>query len=603
MGSQGSSKKRRSTRRSKKRIHDEIEYDDNDECNGHNVRNKHNKSTKHKKRRKSKSKRRKAASNSDSDGDYNPNNTDNSDVDIDLLNDANVLKQEGDVYNNLRKRRKVNGSHYIKTNGIESSLRPKTFNVAPNQNWFPLQSINKSQISNKCKDGNKNQNEVGPEAETQLFAQSCFELLQFREWISIGYQTKYNSKKHKKDSDKVQIVRCLLCDAEGTWTVHKPPRHKKGCDFIRLKQSFASMQPHFTNIPLMETSNQHNNEKQQQSMPYQPNIIPPTRKLSHLPPLPPQHHHSNHHRFIPPAFPPPFFTQIPPPMFPPNPSYHILPNQPPPLIQANSSNATSEHNKNNKKIIKTDPDKPKTSKNGKIVVKKQENENGKEEHDVVNKQSTPMMFPFGNQSPTMFPQNVGGMQSPLFSINNVPQTPNYLMSANGNNAFLPGPNPNAHNVGAHHSSLNNYHSFGHTASTLPMPLSLPMQSMMTSSTKDSNVKEAKSSNTSSSDKKSSSLPMNDSEHQSRSPTPHSRAQSLNPPISTITAMSGISQEQNSNPPDSKEQNMMLDNMPSFHHSVSRSTSSVRATMGSPTATLQSNPPQHSKSGCTTSVDS
>merc|ERR1712014_421254 len=102
------------------------------------------------------------------------------------------------------------------------------------------------------------------------------------------------------------------------------------------------------------------------------------------------------------------------------------------------------------------------------------------------------MFPFGNQSPNMFPQNVGPMQSPLFSMNNVPQTPYFGQSNGANSAFLPGPNPNAHNVGNHHhSSLSNYHSFGHTASTLPMPLSLPMQSMMA---KDTNSKEQHSSN-------------------------------------------------------------------------------------------------------------
>merc|ERR1712176_1588012 len=194
--------------------------------------------------------------------------------------------------------------------------------------------------------------------EAQLFAQSCFELLQFREWVSIGYQTKYNSKKHKKDSDKVQIVRCLLCDAEGTWNVHKPPRHKKGCDFVQLKRAFASMEPHFLNIPLLNKS--EITEQAVSSYPNQPNIIPPTPKMSHLPPLPSHSQHHSHHRYMPPPanpFPPPFFAQIPPPMFPPNPSYHILPNQPPPLMQAGSA---GNANKDSKKLIKTEEDKTKT---------------------------------------------------------------------------------------------------------------------------------------------------------------------------------------------------------------------------------------------------
>merc|ERR1712176_69668 len=54
--SQGSSKKRRSTRRSKKRIHDEMEDENFNDCNGRNghKKHKHNKSTKHRKRKKSK---------------------------------------------------------------------------------------------------------------------------------------------------------------------------------------------------------------------------------------------------------------------------------------------------------------------------------------------------------------------------------------------------------------------------------------------------------------------------------------------------------------------------------------------------------------------
>jgi len=351
------------------------------------------------------------------------------------------------------------------------------------------------------------------------------------------------------------------------------------------------------------------------SYPNQPNIIPPTPKMSRLPPLP-----SQHHRFMPPpAFPPPFFAQIPPPMFPPNPSYHILPNQPPPLMGQGNGN-----NKDNKKLIKTEEDKNKTlgmEKNGKVIVKKQENKE-QEHHDANNNQpqpqSTPMMFPFGNQSPTMFPQNVGPMQSPLFSMNNVPQTPYFQSTNGGNGAFLPGPNPNAHNVGNHHSSLSQYHSFGHTASTLPMPLSLPMNNMM--HPKDENDKEPKNtsnaSSSSSSSASSSSSSANsesnekksNSEHRhSRSPTPHSRAQSLNPGVSTITAMSGLTQDSHPSPDHHHHNNNSSGMINPFQSTQSHSRSSSnsicntsRATMGSPTATLRSNPPQ-SKSAI--SVDS
>merc|ERR1712204_162011 len=146
-------------------------------------------------------------------------------------------------------------------------------------------------------------------------------------------------------------------------------------------------------------------------------------------------------------------------------SYQILPNQqqPPPLM------------KDSKSLIKTEQS-DKIKKNEKI--KKQQQQDKEEKNNSNVPQSTPMMFPFGNQSPTMFPQNVGPMQSPLFSMNNVPQTPYYQSTNNANNAFLPDPNPNAHNVGNHHSSLSQYHSFGHTAFTLPMPLSLPMSNQM-----------------------------------------------------------------------------------------------------------------------------
>merc|ERR1712129_345790 len=298
---------------------------------------------KHSKRKKSKSKSRRktAIHNSDSDGDYNPNHTENSEVDMNCLDD-DANGDEDDIFNNhLRKRRKVmNGTNYVKTNGNDSH-RPKTFNVAPRDSWFPLQAINKAKIKLQ------NQNN---EADTQLFVQSCFELLQFREWVSIGYQTKFTSKKHKNNGDRVQIVRCLLCDAEGTWSAHKAPRHKQGCDFIQLKSAFACMQPHFIDIPLLKQS--------EVTYTSQPNIIPPTPKMSHLPPLPShgqqqqQHSGNHHHRFMPPpAFPPPFFTQIPPPMFPPNPSYQILPNQqqPPPLMKDSKSLIKTEQSDKNKK--------------------------------------------------------------------------------------------------------------------------------------------------------------------------------------------------------------------------------------------------------------
>ena len=72
------------------------------------------------------------------------------------------------------------------------------------------------------------------------------------------------------------------------------------------------------------------------------------------------------------------------------------------------------------------------------------------------------MFPFGcHGSPQMFPTSVGPIQSPLFQMSNVPQTPQMFsqpLSGNGtshHNMFLPAPNPNAQNTN-HHSSLNSY---------------------------------------------------------------------------------------------------------------------------------------------------
>merc|ERR1719229_1902904 len=91
--------------------------------------------------------------------------------------------------------------------------------------------------------------------------------------------------------------------------------------------------------------------------------------------------------------------------------------------------------------------------------------------------ASPLMFPFGHHSPSMFPSNIGPMHSPMFSSNlqsaqmfNAP-----LSGTNGSSSiFLPATNPN----GQHSHSHSHFHSmsssFGHTASTLPMPLQLPM---------------------------------------------------------------------------------------------------------------------------------
>merc|ERR1712129_523569 len=222
---------------------------------------------------------------------------------------------------------------------------------------------------------------------------------------------------------------------------------------------------------------------------------------------------------------------------------------------------------------------------GNEKIKKQQQQDKEEKNNSNVPQSTPMMFPFGNQSPTMFPQNVGPMQSPLFSMNNVPQTPYYQSTNNANNAFLPDPNPNAHNVGNHHSSLSQYHSFGHTASTLPMPLSLPMSNQMMQSKEEKEPKNEcsnASSPHSSSNSNSNSPSHQEKKSHSRSPTPQHAIAAM----STITAMSGLTQDRN-------------EHILPFH---SRS-SSTRATVGSPTNTLRSNPPQSNKSAAAISVDS
>jgi len=591
LNAQSSSKKRRSSRRSKKKVTYDEEEDEDDDGeeegeeamvgqNGYSQHNGHH-TKKHSKSKRKRKKKRKHKKCGDSDGEYKPEHSENSDRE-----QTEHIKLEGDIENNLRKRRKLNSSQYIKTNG------PKTFDVPPTQHWFHHKHSKQTKSTQTAKDKS-----VGPEAEIQLFAQSCFEMLQFREWVLIGYQTQYIHR--KKNKDKLQIVRCLLCDAEGTWDYNKTPRHKKGCDFVKLKRSFHQIQHQFANL---SASPMQANEVRDYPM---TTIISPTPKMSHLPPLPPQHH-PQHNRLFPPPIPPPFYTHPFPPMFAPNPPYHILPN-PPPLIQASSSNTTNDHNKTTKTVIKKE--KPHKEKK-KTKIKTQEIEKNTEHK---NKEKSPLMFPFGgHQSPQMFPQNINPMQSPLFSMSNVPQTPQMFgqpLSGNNNpsnnNMFLPGPNPNAHNVGNHHSSLNNYHSFGHTASSLPMPLSIPMRSIISPNIH--NNKEVKSSSALSSSSMSSS-----SEHKEKNTTSskkeNSRSPTPNPPISTITAMSGITQDPNLNPPDIEDNDiqmtssknnhndndnkLILDNMPSFHSSrASSACNTAAATMGSPTATLRSNPPQ------------
>jgi hypothetical protein len=165
---------------------------------------------------------------------------------------------------------------------------------------------------------------------------------------------------------------------------------------------------------------------------------------------------------------------------------------------------------------------------------------GAKDDDTMNRKSSPLMFPFGHHSPSMYPANVGPMQSPLFPSNlQTPQMFNAPLSGtNGSsNLFLPAANPN----GQHSSHFHAMSSFNHTASTLPMPLQLPMTTSNGSSKSNGERDDSKTSMNGNVDGGNNGNP-----HRHRSPSPQSRAQSINPPVSTITAMSGISQDRNIN---------------------------------------------------------
>ena len=249
------SKKRRSTRNRKKKVsYKESNSDDDNDGNyrnghhhHHNTRSKSKAAKSHKKRKKNKGKRSKHHKDQDDDIDNeseNGNNydingrvniepkstyysDDNSDIDINMINNGQIydnhhqnskIKIEGgidDIFNGYNKRRKINGTQYIKTNGIDINWKPNTFNIAPKQRWFPSinqsfsENVNNNDNTNLNKNGKKSQkkkhkidnknnhNNIGPEAELQIFAQNCFNMLQFREWVCIGYQTQYIEQNEK----------------------------------------------------------------------------------------------------------------------------------------------------------------------------------------------------------------------------------------------------------------------------------------------------------------------------------------------------------------------------------------------------------------------
>jgi len=598
LNAQGGSKKRRSTRtRTKKKAstRHSVYDEDGDLMNGNGYHATRSRTRK----RKGKSKRSRRQSD---DEDYKPELSDNSD--LDLMDDDHLrshIKREHDVHNHLRKRRKLNGSEYVKTNGIECVV-PRSFDCAPTDHWFPSMQPAPSKESNG-KEGDDSCH--GPEAQIQRFAQNCFDMLQFREWVTIGHQTKYIEQRGDEKCDSVKIVRCLLCDAEGAWSKHKVPRHKKECEFIALKQTFQAMKPHFIKLPKVSLSRKNENvpsstnQKSSSSscgsasavafsassssssspstsgtvrprrvpLPYsrhsgsgmrskpdRTTISPP--KMGHLPPLP-HPHPPQHSRFMPPMpFPTHPFFAPPHGFFPVQPTYQIMPNQPPPpLMHVSPSNPSNVEVKHSTKLANgtvTKMEDGTKTRNGtkntksRSKIKSQdihqrgnESVSGAKDDDAMNRKASPLMYPFGHQSPSMFPANVGPMQSPLFSSNlQTPQMFNAPLSGtNGSsNMFLGAANPN----GQHSTHFHAMSSFSHTASTLPMPLQIPMASNG-SSKSNGECNDSKNSMNDGGNGRN-----NGSPHRHRSSSPQSRAQSINPPVSTITAMSGISQDRNIN---------------------------------------------------------